>query len=156
MPAVSSSRSVPRAFAKALSVVAMLALGACAKEKGRVPFAGEGSSSADISLASGEVDFWVDISIKYVGTPHLDYEIELLQGGSVVAKTTCNPLGPMSVKLGWLESDIGDTHSRSGSGKMACSANLPQGGTTTVKARLARARWGASVSLEKADLVVKQ
>jgi hypothetical protein len=62
----------------------------------------------------------------------------------------------MSAKINWLETNIGSSHSRRGSGKMACEAKLAKGGPTTVNAKLAFAQKPGEATLRKADLVVKQ
>jgi hypothetical protein len=129
---------------------------ACGKETGRVPFAAEGTANAPATLKAGNVDFWTDIDMKWEGDAALAYTIELEQGGKSVATATCNPLGAINVKLNWSETNIGGSHSRSGSGKMGCSATLPSGGATNVKATLAFSRKPATLTLSKADLVLKQ
>jgi hypothetical protein len=144
-----SSRLIP-----ALPILLFL-LG-CGKELGRVAFTGEGSSSGSATLAAGDVYFWTDIDIAWQGDATLTYDITLEQGGKPVATATCNPLGHMSVKTSWVESNVGPSHSRSGGGRMDCTTNLPTGGVTTVKTKLAFARKPASVTLRKADLVIKQ
>lgn len=143
-----------RALFVALSSLVLLA--GCGKEAGRVPLAGEGTAAATITLEAGDVDFWTDLAIEYQGDPSLQYRIELEQGGAAVATATCNPLGRISVKSMWTETNLGSSHSRHGTGKMSCSAKLAKGGPTTVKATLAFSTKPASVALTKADLVVKQ
>lgn len=143
------------ALASAL-LLASLALPGCGKELGRLPFSAPGTGTATMSLAAGEVSFWTDIDLEYTGDAALAYAIELDQGGAKVATASCNPLGRIPVKSSWTEVNLGGNHSRRGSGKMECSANLPSGGSTTVKATLAFARKPASETLRKADLVIKQ
>jgi hypothetical protein len=137
-------------------VVASLALAGCGKEAGRVPFSSEASKTATLQLAAGDVAFWTDLDIKYEGNAKLQYRIELLQGGANVASASCDPLGEMNVKVGWVETQWGSSRSRSGSGKMSCSANLAKGGPTDVAATLAFAVRPSKLDLKKADLVVKQ
>ena len=139
-----------------LCVLACLTLLGCGKELGRVGFTGEGSSTGSATLAAGDVYFWTDIDIQWEGDATLTYDITLDQGGKTVATATCNPLGHMSVKTSWVEENFGSSHSRRGGGRMDCTTNLPTGGATTVKARLAFSRKPASVTLRKADLVIKQ
>jgi len=91
---------------------------ACAKEKGRIPFTAAGHGSTDLSLEAGEVDFWTDLSAKYSSGTNLAFHVRVKQGGATVAEVTCDPLGYMSVRMSWVETDIGDRHSRKGSGKM--------------------------------------
>lgn len=137
-------------------VVSCVSLAACGSEAGRVAFAGEGSASAPIPLKAGEVAFWTDLDIEYKGDAALAYRVELVQDGAAVASAVCDPLGPMNVKMSWVEKNIGTSHSRRGKGKMACAATLAKGGPTTVKATLAFAQKPADLVLKKADLVVKQ
>jgi hypothetical protein len=134
----------------------MLATSGCGKELGRVPFAAEGKGDTSAPLAAGNVQFWADLDIEYKGNAVLAYQIELLQNGAVVGTTTCNPLGPMTVKVSWVETNLGGSHSRRGSGKMGCSSSVPKGGPTTVRATLAFAQKPATLTFKKADLVVKQ
>jgi hypothetical protein len=135
---------------------AALLLSGCGKEVGRVSFSGEGSSSVETAMAAGRVAFWTDIDIAYDGPATLDYRVALVQAGSRVATAICNPLGPMSTKLVWVEAENGSAHSRAGRGKMACNATLPKGGPTTVEATLAFGVRPRRVTITRADLVVKQ
>ena len=139
-----------------LLLASSVSLVACGKELGRVPFSGPASTDATMDLAAGEVSFWTDIDVAYEGNASLHYDIELLQGDAVVATATCDPLATMHVKTGWVETNVGDKHTRSGNGKMSCSAKLAKGGSTKVKATLAVSDKPASFKLTKADLVVKQ
>ena len=146
-----------KVIVKALfSVVLGLTLAGCGKELGRVPFSSEGTRSANLTLAAGEVAFWTDLQIAYEGDATLDYDIDLSQGGAVVASALCNPLGQLSVQLGLLEANIGSSHSRNVRGKMVCTATLPKAGPTDVQAKLVFGTRPTRLDLKKADLVVKQ
>lgn len=131
-------------------------LTACGSEAGRVPFSNEGSGAAPMTLKAGEVAFWTDLDVAYEGQAALVYRIELVQDGSTVATAVCDPLGHLPMKMSWRETNIGASHSRRGRGKMECAATLAKGGPTTVKATLAFDRKPATVTLKKADLVLKQ
>jgi hypothetical protein len=139
-----------------VAALSVFLLAGCGKEAGRVPFAAEGSKAATMPLEAGDVAFWTDIDVRYEGNATLMYRVDLVQGGSSVATAECQALGPMSMKVGWIETQFGASHSRSGSGKMACSAQLPKSGPTTVQATLAFGTRPSTVSLNQADLVVKQ
>lgn len=139
----------------ALLAVALSSTG-CGKEAGRVPFAAEGAQSATIELAAGEVSFWTDLDIQYDGAAALAYTVTLSQGGAPVATAVCNPLGHLPVKMGWVETNVNGAQSRKGNGKMGCSAKLAAGGPTAVQATLAFAQRPATLTLTKADLVLKQ
>jgi hypothetical protein len=139
-----------------LAMISMPVLVGCGKEQGRVPFAGEGSHAATIPLEAGDVAFWTDIDLKYEGEAALTYHIDLLQGGSSVATAECEALGPMSMKVGWVETRVNSARSRSGRGKMECSARISKSGPTLVQATLAFSTRPGRATLGRADLVVKQ
>jgi hypothetical protein len=131
-------------------------LAGCGTEVGRIPFSGEGTGAATVTLKAGEVAFWTDIDIRYEGSTSLTYDVTLSQGGSVVARTKCDPLGRIPAKTSWTETNLGSSHTRHGNGEMTCAATLPHGGPTAVDATLAFAPKPSSVSLAKADLVLRQ
>jgi hypothetical protein len=137
-------------------VLLFLALAACGKEAGRVRLPAEGSGAVEVTLNAGEVAFWTDLDIAYEGDASLEYRIEMFQNGSKAGTATCNPLGHLPMKTGWVETNIGSSHSRRGSGKMECSATLASGGPTTVKTTLAFGRKPTTVTLKTADLILKQ
>ena len=133
-----------------------LAVASCGKEVVRVPFSQAGSDVASVELKAGDVAFWTDLDLKHSGEAALEYRIELWQNGASVAAAICDPLGQMTVKIGWTEYNFGSSHSRSGEGKMSCRAHVAQGGTTEVRAALVVKRLPATMALSKADLIVKQ
>jgi hypothetical protein len=139
-----------------VALLLTLVLVGCGKERGRVPFSGTGTGEKEMVLEAGEVDFWTDIDVEYEGDAVLAYRVQLLQGGNAVASTSCHPLVRLRVRVGWVETNFGSAHSRSGSGRMACSVELATGGPTRVKATLEFSREPAKLRLTKADLVVKQ
>lgn len=131
-------------------------LAACGTEVGRVALPGEGSASTTATLKAGEVAFWTDLDIEYEGDATLTYDITLEQGGKPVAKTTCDPLGPMSTKMSWVETNIGSKHSRRGKGKMGCTATVRAAGPTDAKVTLKFRAKPTTATLKKADVVLKQ
>ena len=133
-----------------------LAVLACGKEVGRIRLPAEGNGAAVVNLDAGEVSFWTDLDIQYEGDATLGYTIELFQNGTSAGKAECNPLGRLPAKTGWVETNIGSSHSRRGSGKMECSAKLVTAGETMVKTTLAFGKKPSTVTLKKADLVIKQ
>lgn len=139
-----------------LSLLSLLALAGCGKEIGRLPFTDEATLATSLPLAAGKVAFWTDLSISYEGPAALTYEIELEQAGHGVASVACEALGQHDVKVGWVETAIGSSHTLRGSGRMLCSAQLPKGGLTSVRATLAFTTRPRVLSLAKADLVIKQ
>jgi hypothetical protein len=139
-----------------LLALAGLALLSCGKEVGRVPFTTVGIASATAPVGAGDVTFWTDIDMEYEGDAALAYRIDLSQGGAHVASATCDPLGHLPVKTSWVETNLGGSHSRRGTGEMSCNATLPAGGPTLVQVTLAFSRKPASYTLRKADLILKQ
>ena len=124
-----------RAIVVALSLVVSLA--GCGKEAGASRSRARGrpaprSRSTPARSTSGPTS-----PSSTRATPPSSTRSILKQGGASVGTATCNPLGHMSVKTSWVETNLGGSHSRKGNGKMACSGNLAKGGDTTVKAHLA-------------------
>jgi hypothetical protein len=109
-----------------------------------------------MTLAAGETRFWTDIDLDYEGDAALSYRVEILRDGTKVAETECDPLGAIKVKLAWVETNLGDHHTRSGRGRMECSITLDAAGPAVVRAKLRFTRKPKQVELKKADLVVKQ
>lgn len=128
----------------------------CGKDVGRIPFTAEGLGSASVTLKPGDVTFWTDIDFSYEGDAALAYHVELSQGGERVDSATCNPLGNLPVKTGWVESNVGSSHSRRGLAKMACYAKVTTGGATAISARLAFSKTPLKYTLKQADLVLRQ
>ncbi|HEY1959780.1 MAG TPA: hypothetical protein VGH28_29425 [Polyangiaceae bacterium] len=137
-------------------VFALAVVAGCGKEAGRVAFSSDGTGAATMTLKAGDVDFWTDIDLSYEGNAALAYRVTLEQGGKSVATTVCDPLARLNVKTMWTETNVGASHSRHGMGKMSCTVTLPSGGATEVHATLAWSAKPSSVTLKKADLVVKQ
>ena len=137
---------------RTLTVLAVVCILGCGKEMARVPFASGGEGSANANLEGKEVSFWTDLDLEWDGTGTAQYEIELLQKGAKVASATCSPLARHSTRLAWVETNIGDHHTRRGQGKMSCAVDLPHGGDTVIEATL-RVK---NVTIRKADLVIKQ
>ncbi|MBX3232955.1 MAG: hypothetical protein KIT84_44930 [Labilithrix sp.] len=131
-------------------------LSGCAKELGRVPFSAPGAGETTMTLAAGEVGVWTDLDIEWEGPAALAYQVDLFQNGTCVVSTVCNPLGKHRVRMGWVSSDVGESHSWRGNGKMGCEVSLAQAGPTTVKVNLAWGTTPAKHTLRKADLVLKQ
>lgn len=134
----------------------VIGLSACGKEIGRVPFTTDGSGTTSATLKAGEVAFWTDIDIEWSGDATVHYDVELQQGGTTVATAKCDPLGNLPAKTSWVETNIGDKHSRRGNGKMTCSANVPSGGATTANVKLVFDKKPATLTLKKADLALRQ
>ena len=133
-----------------------LALAGCSKELGRVPFATEATGDTRVQLAPGTVDFWTDLSVVYLGAPSISYQIDLEQGGALVASTVCDPLGPKPIEIGWEEYGKGPYHRVKGRARMSCSVVVPKGGPTDVRVTLAYDATAKTVALTKGDLVVEQ
>jgi hypothetical protein len=146
-----------RARARALSVLGGLLLSSgCGKAVGRLGFTGEGTQSAALPLVAGDIAFWTDVSLEFEQPAALRYHIDLEQGGVSVATADCDPLGRLSIKVGWVEAGLGGWRSITGSGKMLCSAHLSKAGLTTVRVTLAFTTKPTTLTFRRADLVLKQ
>lgn len=86
-------------------------------------------------------------SFHYLGARALSVALYLVLSG-------CGT--EVSIKKRWVETNIGSSHSRRGEGKMGCSTTVTTGAPTMVKATLAFAHRPTSLTLKKANLVVKQ
>ena len=139
--------------AAVLSLAATLS--GCAKELGRVPFRITATDTASLELARGEVDFWTDLQLVYLGNPWVLDRIGLEQTGSTVASTVCDPLGPRRWSV-WEEFWRGPYHHVKGRAQMLCSAVLPKAGATRVRVTLDYDASAKNVAVTKADLVIKQ
>jgi hypothetical protein len=133
-------------------VLSILCLLGCGKEAGRVAFDGPGSKKSTVPLAAKEVAFWTDIDAEWDGSASAQYEVEFLQNGETIGSTTCDPLARASVRLSWVETNIGDHHTRRGQAKLGCALTIPTAGDTTVRAKLR----ASNLTVRKADLVLKQ
>ena len=145
-----------RSIAPITFVLAWMFVAGCGKEVGRIPFTAEGAGETTVTLRAGKAALWTDIDIRYVGDASLTYEVELIESDLVRARAVCDPLGSMSVKIGWVETHLGSKNSRSGQGRMPCDLDVPAAGTYLVRARLAFGNRPGELTLKQADLVVKQ
>lgn len=139
-----------------LGFAALCALAACGKEVGRVPLSSVGTAEATIDLSAGDVAFWTDMDLEWQGDASLEYVVTLTQDGQPVATATCHPLGQLRVKGEWTSTNLGDAHTRHGSGKMSCEATVPKAGKTAVQVTLAWKPAPKDSTLRKVDLVLKQ
>lgn len=139
-----------------LMSVAVCALAGCGKEVGRVPLSGVGTAESTVDLKAGDVAFWTDMDLEWEGDGSLEYRVTLSQDGKSVATATCWPLGQLHVKGNWTSTNLGDSHTRHGDGKMSCEATVPKAGKTTVQATLAWKQAPKSATVRKVDLVLKQ
>lgn len=126
----------------------------CAEEVGRIALPGSETKRLTLDLdATKEVDFWVELDVKYKGELMLGFEILLEQQGAKVAEAHCNALTP-STKVMSAETNFNGSHSKRYRGKMRCSVEVPKSGPTTVVVQpIAQPR---PPELLKFELVVKQ
>jgi|HubBroStandDraft_1064217.scaffolds.fasta_scaffold01132_27 hypothetical protein len=84
------------------------------------------------------------------------YDVELLQGGELVAKSTCDPLHPMGRKgrLCAVRFELGDEHHINC--RLQCSLRVPKSGPTTVRSTLSFAGAPVGLRLARAELSVEQ
>ena len=139
----------------AAAIVAVVLVG-CGTEVGRIPFNAAGAGETEVQADAGKnIDFWTDLKIEFTGEIGMAYFIELYQDGELTREVTCSPLD-VSTIVKSVETRIGDHHSIKYNGKMRCSVSVPSSGQTLVKAKLLVDAKSGSLTLERADLVVKQ
>jgi hypothetical protein len=172
-------RSLILVFPAALLTIALVGCGGT--EVGRIPFAEIGEGETEVVIdASKEVDFWTELdfkkeedvslaqSIMADKDVSLAYSVVLIQGGNVVKRLTCDPFDissfALSTKFTSFDTSLRTTRSFKYKGKMRCSVNLPNTGSTVVEAILAPvntndgsiANLPGSFKLSRANLVIKQ
>ncbi len=136
--------------------VGVLTIAACGKEIGRIPLRDQGAGETTVQASAGKpIALWTSLDVKYTGSFAAHYDVELLQGGSVVGKTKCNPLD-VSTRLSSKQVNIGDSHTQSWQGKMRCEVSLAAGGATTVRARLIIDQRPPTLAIRDISLVVKE
>jgi len=136
--------------------VGILTVAACGKEIGRIPLHDQGAGETTVQATAGKpIALWTSLDVKYTGAFAAHYDIELLQGGALVGKTTCNPLD-VSTRLSSKQASLGNDHTMSWQGKMRCEVKLAKGGATTVRAKLIVDQRPASLAIRDISLVVKE
>jgi len=136
--------------------VGILTVAACGKEIGRIPLRDQGAGETTVQATPGKpLALWTSLDVKYTGAFAAHYEVEILQGGAVVGKATCNPLD-VSTRLSSKQTSFGDDHTMSWQGKMRCEVALANGGATTVRAKLIVDQRPASLAIRDLSLVVKE
>ena len=148
--------SAARFRALGLVGVGILSVAACGKEIGRIPLHDQGAGETTVQASPGKaLALWTSLDVKYTGAFAAHYEIEVLQGGTVVGKTTCNPLD-VSTRLSSKQTTFGNDHTMSWQGKMRCEVTAAKGGPTTVRAKLIIDQRPANLAIRDLSLVVKE
>ncbi len=148
--------SAARFRALGLVGVGILSVAACGKEIGRIALHDQGAGETTVQAAAGKpLALWTSLDVKYTGAFAAHYEVEILQGGAIVGKTTCNPLD-VSTRLSSKQTTIGSDHTMAWQGKMRCEVALAKGGATTVRAKLIVDQRPASLAIRDISLVVKE
>ena len=136
--------------------VGILTVAACGKEIGRIPLHDQGAGETTVQATGGRpVALWTSLDVKYTGSFAAHYEVELLQGGTLVGKTLCNPLD-VSSRLSSKQVNIGDSHTQSWQGKMRCEVSPATGGATTVRAKLIIDQRPPTLAIKDISLIVKE
>ena len=151
-----------------LVVFAAVVFTGCGEEVGRIPFSDLGSGETEVAIDAGKgIDFWTELDIKFEGAVGLVYVITLHQMEEQVWRKVCSPFD-VSTKVKSVETAIGDSQSIKYSGKMRCSATVPDSGLVTVRVILGYVEppvqtgspivttFPESVQMEQANLVIKQ
>ncbi len=105
--------------------------------------------------AKSKVHFWIDFDATYQGDLRAKYDIDLLQRDVLVGHATCEPV-PLShaARVCSFRSEIGDSHQLRC--RTDCQARVSSSGPTLVRATLSIQGKPASLTLTRADLLIKQ
>ena len=137
----------------AVALVLAVAAAGCGTVIGQVPFMEEGVGETVINAEAGKIRFWVNFSARYQIGMGASYDVELLQDGGVVASAVCDPLR-RSPKVCHGHVNWGEEHHFNC--LMNCSAVLPRGGPTIVRARFSIHYRPGDLRLNRADLIIRQ
>lgn len=134
----------------------VLALTGCGKEVGRIALRGEGQGETTIQATAGKkLALWTSLDVKYTGDLVARYEVELVEGTTVVGKTSCDPLD-VNVKTSSRETNFNGDRSVSWQGKMKCELTPTKNGPAVVRAKVAFAKRPAALTVTDLSLVVKE
>ena len=135
----------------------LLFLGSCVgKELARIPMNAEGTKEASITVTAGQgLSFWTYLDVEDDGTLRASYEIELVQGGAVKARTTCDPFD-VSVSTRKKELHAFGSRSVSYDGKMRCKLVPPTSGPATARVTLKFATHPQKLDVRNMMLLIKE
>ncbi len=146
-------RTAPMALAVVLSAAG---LAGCGKEIGRIVLRGEGQGETTIQATGGKkLALWTSLDVKYQGDLIARYEVELLEGGAVVGKTSCDPLD-VNVKTSARETNFNGDRSVSWQGKMRCEVTPTKSGPAVVRAKVIISKRPQALTVTDMSLVVKE
>ena len=129
-----------------------LIVSSCFSTSRRISFGGEGTKEVPVELGSGDIRFATYFMARNTFGAVARYEIELLQAGRVVSRTTCEVLPVIDDR----QCRHHYTEMRECTIVMQCRAHLEAGGPTTVRARLSIPKKPEGFKLDRIDLSVGQ
>jgi hypothetical protein len=123
---------------------------------GVVPLRGVGTAETSVLLsADTDVRFWADVDGLYDPSSSVLYDVQLLQGGAVVATAVCDPIVEHdSVRVCTLRGWFGGLHENHC--RMRCRARVPISGPTQVRATLSTCCAPRNAVISSANLTVQQ
>lgn len=138
-----------------LTVLA-ISLAGCGKEVGRIALRGEGQGETNIQATAGKkLALWTSLDVKYTGELVARYEVELVEGGTVSGKASCDPFD-VNVKTSARETNFNGDRSVSWQGKMKCELTPSKSGPAVVRAKVTFAKRPAALTVTDLSLVVKE
>jgi hypothetical protein len=136
----------------ATTVFFSLAVSSCFSSARRISFGGEGAREASVQLQAGEVRFATYFEGRNTGGAVARFDVELLQAGRVVSRTSCDLLPVIDDR----QCVFHFNQVRECNIVMQCSAHLDAGGSTIVRARLSVPTKPKEFKLDRTDLIVGQ
>lgn len=152
MPEPPLIRTMPSAKRLTAAVFCSIAVSSCFSTARRISFGGAGAREATVELGSGEVRFAAYFQGRNIGGAVARYDVELLQAGRVVSRTSCDLLPVIDDR----QCVFHFNQVRECNVVMSCSAHLDVGGPTVVRARLSIPTKSKEFKLDRADLNVGQ
>ena len=139
-----------------IAILAVSALASCGKEVGRIALRGEGQGETTIQATAGKkLALWTSLDVKYKGNFAARYDVELVEGGAVVGKASCDPLD-VNVKTSSRETNFNGDRSVSWQGKMRCELTPSKSGAAVVRAKLLFVQRPPALTVTDMSLVVKE
>jgi len=142
--------------AGALLVLPVFAAGCAGKELARIPMTTEGTHEAAVQVTAAKpLSFWTYLDVEDDGTLQASYDIDLVEGGAVKARTTCNPFD-VSVSVNKTEITAFGSRTLKYDGKMKCSLVPTTTGPATARVTLKFATHPKKLDVRSLTLLVKE
>jgi hypothetical protein len=141
-----------RNLGKMSLLLQLIAFAGCAKEIDRVSFEKDEVKTYTFSEQVEDLEFWVDLEVKYMGEFDIGFDIASLKDGEMTT-TRCSALD-VGTKFMSVETSVNDDHYVKYEGKMNCVAGhfLGQGDSVDISIYASK----QPQAIGKLDLIFKQ